>query len=139
MQWFLSLGLSQGEIAKAVASFPKVLGCSLEKKLKPTAAWFQGLGPSKCQLAKIICSFPPIPSYSISKNLRFKLLLSQDAFGTFGAAEQITRQPRLLVYSCYERLSKRLQVLSEQNETMKLPQVMGMTDGQFHARFRKES
>ncbi|CAJ1445531.1 unnamed protein product, partial [Effrenium voratum] len=48
------VGLSKAQIAKAVASFPSLLGYSIEDNLKPTVRWFAELGLNKAQIAKAV-------------------------------------------------------------------------------------
>ena len=133
-RWLLSLGLTQVELAKVIATFPKALSCSVEKNLKLKVQWLLGLGLSKLEVAKVIASFPAIFSYSINQNLKQKVAILQKVFGVCGAAQAIARRPIILGYS-HQRLTTRLRVLSEQNETMKLIAAVEMTEDRFRSRF----
>ena len=44
LKWFLDLGLTKSQFAKAVASCPKILDYSIEQNLKPTVQYFWTLG-----------------------------------------------------------------------------------------------
>ena len=68
--FLLDLGLSKSQVAKAVAVFPQILGCSIEQNLKPTAKWLLDLGLSKCQVTKAIAKWPHILGLSIEQNLK---------------------------------------------------------------------
>ena len=63
-------GLTQGQVAKAVATFPQILGLSIEQNLKPTVHWFLDLGLTKSQFAKVVATFPRILGCSIEQNLK---------------------------------------------------------------------
>ena len=49
-RWFRELGLSDTQVAKPVAGFPRLLGySSVDNNLKPTVRWFRELGLSDMQ------------------------------------------------------------------------------------------
>ena len=54
------VGLNTGQVAKMIATFPPVLGLSIEANLKPTVDWIKGLGLSQSQVAKMIATFPSV-------------------------------------------------------------------------------
>ena len=132
--WLFSLGLTRVEVAKVIATCPKVFSCSVEKNLKLKVQWLLGLGLSQPEVAKVIVSFPAVFSYSINKNLRHKVAVLQEVFGELAAVAAISRRPIILGYS-QQRLTTRLRVLSEQNETMKLITAVEMTEDRFRKRF----
>ena len=63
-------GLTQGQVAKAVATSPQIFGLSIQQNLKPTVQWFLDLGLTKSQFAKVVATFPEVLGYSIEKNLK---------------------------------------------------------------------
>ncbi|CAE7709645.1 MTERF4, partial [Symbiodinium pilosum] len=65
-----SLCMTRHDVAKVVASFPPVLGYSVEANLKPTVEWIKGLGLSQSQVAKVIATSPPVLGLSIEANLK---------------------------------------------------------------------
>ena len=68
--WLTALGLSKMQVAKAVATFPPILGYSIEQNLKPTVEWLKDLGLSKMQVAKAVATSPQILGLSIEQNLK---------------------------------------------------------------------
>ena len=48
------LGLSDSEVAKAVVRFPQLLGLSIGENLQPTVDWLQGLGLRGSEVAKAV-------------------------------------------------------------------------------------
>ena len=62
--------LTPVQVAKSIASFPSVLGSSIEANLKPKVEWMKGLGLSQTQVAKAITTFPPVLGLSIEQNLK---------------------------------------------------------------------
>ena len=70
IHWLLCLGLTKGQVAKAVAGFPQLLGYSIEQNLQPTEQWLLTLGLTKGQVAKAIAGFPPLLGCSIEQNLQ---------------------------------------------------------------------
>ena len=53
-----------------IATFPHVLGYSIEANLKPTVKWIKGLGLGQSQVAKVILRRPQVLGYSIEANLK---------------------------------------------------------------------
>ena len=70
LQWLSQLGLSKNEVAKVVATWPRILGYSIEKKLKPTVQWLLNFGLGTTQVAKAVACNPRIVGYSIENSLR---------------------------------------------------------------------
>ena len=64
------VGLNTGQVAKMIATFPSVLGLSIEANLKPTVEWIKGLGLSQSQVAKVILQRPQVLGLSIEANLK---------------------------------------------------------------------
>ena len=62
--------LSAEQVAKMIATSPKVLGLSIEANLKPTVEWIKGLGLSQSQVAKMIAMSPQMLGLSIEANLK---------------------------------------------------------------------
>ncbi|CAE7315404.1 MTERF4, partial [Symbiodinium sp. CCMP2456] len=62
--------LTTVQVAKSIARFPSVLGCSIEANLKPKVQWIKGLGLSQSQVVKVIARFPALLGYSIEANLK---------------------------------------------------------------------
>ena len=70
LQWLSDFGLTQGQVAKALYTFPPILGCSIEQNLKPTVQWFLDFGLTKKQVAKAVVTCPQILGCSIEQNLK---------------------------------------------------------------------
>ena len=70
VQWFLELGLKQGQLVRLIVSFPRIFCLSLEKDLKPRVQWFLDLGMNKQQVARAISRCPRLLSYSFEENLK---------------------------------------------------------------------
>ena len=133
MQWFLDLGLTKSQFVKAVATFPQILGYSLDQTLKPTVQWLLDLGLTKSQVAKAVATFPQILGYSIDANLKRKVKLLQSFLSPRGVVELIAQCPRIFSYS-QQRLEDCLHVLSEQG-SLGLTGAMTLTKEAFHKRF----
>ena len=133
MQWLLDLGLTRNETGRVVAAFPSVVSLSIEQNLKPKVQWLIGLGLKQDQVVKVISTFPAILGCSISQNLEPKKVLLQKVYRTDALAEEVRKMPQLLSYS-YQRLSSRLKILVERNETQKLGFAMKMTKDCFRAK-----
>ena len=51
--WLTALGLSKMQVAKAVAAFPQILGCSVQQNLKPTVEWLkESWDLARCKLQR---------------------------------------------------------------------------------------
>ena len=136
VQWLVDLGLNKAQVAKAVAAYPAVLGCSLEQNLKPTAQWLLHVGLSQSQVAAAVASFPSFLGLSIDKSLKPKYCLLLAAFGPTKAGQLIARNPRILSYS-HQRLTERLSVLAELNQTEKLTSALCLPTPAFEKRFSR--
>ena len=117
-----------------MATCPAIVGCSIEQNLKPTVQWLFDVGLSQQQIAKAVATYPAMLSYSIQKNCMPKYILLAGAFGPDYSAQMIARFPPILGYS-HNRLTWRLSVLAERNETRKLASAMALTPDAFHKRF----
>ena len=135
--WFLEVGLSKIQIAKTIVAEPSILGYSLDN-LKGKVQWLVDLGLTKDQAVKVIVRRPRLFTLSVDKNLEPKRVLLQKVFGTGGAAEEVRKFPELLKFS-YERLSSRLKVLVELNETWRLGNAMQMSEDRFSQVFAQRT
>ena len=135
--WFLEVGLSKIQIAKTIVAEPSILGYSLDN-LKGTVQWLVDLGLTQDQAVKVIVRCPRLFKYTVDTNLEPKRVLLQKVFGTGGAAEEVRKFPDLLTYS-YQRLSSRLKVLVELNETQKLRNAMQMSEDRFSQGFAERT
>ena len=112
IHWLTCLGLTKGQVAKAVAAFPPLLGCSIEQNLQPTVQWLLTLGLTKGQVAKAVAGFPHLLGYSIEKKIQHTVqwLLSMGL--TKGqVAKAVAGFPQLLGYSVEQNLQPTMQWL----------------------------
>eukprot|EP00439_Symbiodinium_sp_Y106_P068994 s3089_g11.t2 len=128
------VGLDTGQVAKMIATFPSVLGLSIEANLKPTVDWIKGLGLSQLQVAKMIATFPSVLGLSIEANMKPTvewikgLGLSQSQ-----VAKVIAKFPQLLGCSIEENLKPTVEWIKglglSQSQVAKViakfPQVLG--------------
>ena len=106
LQWLLDLGLTKGQVAKAVARYPRILGYSIERNLNPTVHWFLDLGLTKGQVAKALATHPPILGYSIERNLNPTVHWFLDLGLTKGqVAKALATHPPILGYSIERNLN----------------------------------
>ena len=139
VQWLKDLGLNRIQITKMIVGKPRVLGYSLEDNLKRKVQWLMDLGMARDQVANAMVLFPPLLGLRVDTNLDPKRVLLQKVFGAEGTAEELSKMPQILGYS-YHRLSSRLKVLVERNETQKLSQTISMSEDRFRAKsLRKEA
>ena len=134
IEWLLDTGLTQAQVGKVIASSPQTLCLRIDQNLKPKVQWLLDIGLSKGQVAKAISTCPSILGLSIEKNLKPKQALLEAALEASDAANMISRCPQIFSYS-YQRLSSRLRVLVERNETHKLVGAMSYTEESFQKRF----
>ena len=73
IQWLLSLGLKQAQVAKAITTFPNLLRLSVERNLKPKVRWLLDVGLNHGQVGKAIATFSPLLGLSIEENLKLTL------------------------------------------------------------------
>ena len=112
VQWLLDLGLNQAQVAKAIATFPQILGLSIEGNLKPTAQWLLELGLKQAQVAKAIAKFPPILGYSVEGNLKPTVQWLLDlGLNQAQVAKAIASSPPILGYSIERNLKPTVQWL----------------------------
>ena len=133
-QWLLDLGLSKSQVAKAVATKPHILGYSIEQNLKLKVRWLLDLGLSNSEVAVVVASFSSFLGLSIDKSLKPKYSLLLAVFGPTEAGQLIAKCPRILSYS-HQRLSERLSVLAELNQTEKLTSALCLPTPAFEKRF----
>ena len=136
-QWLLNFGLSQDQVVKVIVICPQILSCNIEQNLKPTVQWLLAIGLSKEQVVKAIATLPQILGLSIEQNLKPKYALLAAAMEASDVEDMISRFPQIFSYS-YQRLSSRLRVLLERNETHKLAKAMSYTEDGFKQRFDQE-
>ena len=134
VQWLLDTGLSKYQLAKVVATYTWTLGAGIKKNLQPVRRWLLDLGLSKVQVVDAVSAFPPILGYRMEQNLKPKHALLKRVMSGSEAATLIGSYPRTLSYS-YNRLAKRLRVLSARNEIRLLPHAMAYTETYFAKRF----
>ena len=134
VKWLLNLGLSRSQVAKAVASKPNILGYSTEQNLKLKVRWLLDLGLCNSEVAVVVASFPQFFGLSIDNSLKPKYSLLLAAFGPTEAGELIAKCPRILSYS-QQRLTERLGVLTELNQTQKLTSALCLPTPAFEKRF----
>eukprot|EP00435_Cladocopium_sp_Y103_P051592 s434_g16.t1 len=134
VNWFGDLGLTKSQIAKAVACHPAILWLSIEQNLQPTVQWFLDLGLSKTDIAKGVASCPRILGFSISRNFSHKVSMLHTFFSPEFATAVIRKNPRILGYSSH-RLSSRLSILAERNETHRILYAIKLTEAGFQRRF----
>ena len=112
MQWLLDLGLTKSQVAKAVATSPQILGCSLEQNLKPTVQWLLDLGLTKSQVAKAVADHPPILWLSMEQNLQPTVQWFLDlGLSNTDIAKGVASYPRMLGLSVSENLRHKVSML----------------------------
>ena len=112
LQWLSQLGLSKSQVAKAVAAFPKFLGCRIEQNLKPTVQWLLDLGLSKTQVAKAVATHPAILGCSIEENLKPTVQWLLDlGLSKAQIAKVVATNPATLAYSIELNLKPTVQWL----------------------------
>ena len=112
LQWLLKLGLSKAQVAKVVATFPRILGYSIEQNLKPTAQWLLDLGLSTAQVAKVVATFPQILGCSIEHNLKPTVQWLLDlGLSKTQVAKVVATFPQTLGYSIEQNLKPTVQWL----------------------------
>ena len=134
VQWLLDLGLTKSQVAKAVDHYPPILWLSIEQNLQPTVRWFLDLGLSKIDIAKMVASSPRMLGFSVSGNLSHKVSMLHTFFSPELTTALIRRWPQILGYSS-RRLSKRLSILSERNETHRILYAITLSEAAFQRRF----
>ena len=134
VQWFLDLGLTKSQVAKAVACHPPVLWLSIEQNLQPTVQWFLDLGLSKIDVAKVVASSPRTLGFSIQGNLSHKVSMLNTFFSPEFTTALIRKSPQILGYR-FHRLSSRLSILAERNETHRILYALALPDAVFQRRF----
>ena len=134
VQWLLDLGLTKSQVAKAVDHYPPILWLSIEQNLQPTVRWFLYLGLSKIDIAKMVASSPRMLGFSVSGNFSHKVSMLHTFFSPEFATALIRKSPQILGYSS-QRLSKRLSILSERNETYRILYAITLSEASFQRRF----
>ena len=112
IHWLMDLGLTKGKVAKAIATFPPILGYSIDQNLKPTVQWLLDLELTKSQVAKAIATCPPILGCSIDQNLKPTVRwLSDTGLTRSQVAKAIATFPQILSYSIDQNLKPTVQWL----------------------------
>ena len=112
LRWLLNFGLTNGQAAKAVATFPPILGLSLEQNLNPTVQWFLELGLSKSQVAKAVATNPQILGLSLEQNLKPTMQWFSDLGLTKSqCVKAVCTFPPILWYSIEKNLKPTVQWL----------------------------
>ena len=94
------VGLNTWQVAKMIATFPPLLGYSIEANLKPTVGWIKGLGLSQWQVARVIATFPQVLGLSIDANLKPTVeWIKGLGLGQSQVAKVIVQRPHVLGYS----------------------------------------
>ena len=136
LQWLLSLGLAKSQVAKALASHPNMLRCSLEQNLKCKAQWLLDMGLTKDQVAKAVGTHPAILSLSIDQNLKPTVQWFLDLGLTRSqVAKAVATSPQILCYSIEQNLNPTMQWLSDfgltKSQVAKAvathPQILGLS------------
>ena len=111
-RWIVDLGMTESQVAKAVASHPPVLGLSIEQNLKPTVKWLLNLGMTESQVAKAVASQPRILGYSVQQNLQPTVQWLLDLGMTESqVAKAVASHPGILGYSVQQNLQPTVQWL----------------------------
>ena len=106
LQWLLDLGLTKGQVAKALATHPPILGYSIERNLNPTIHWFLELGLTQSQVVKAVATYPSILGLSIEQNLNPTIHWFLDLGLTRGqVAKAVATHPPILGYSIERNLN----------------------------------
>ena len=114
LQLFLDLGLTKRQVAKAVATYPRILGHNVEQNLKPTVQWFSDIGLAKTQVAKAVARQPQILGLSIEQNLKPTVqLLSDMGLANTQVVKAVATYPRILGLSIQQNLKPTVQWFSD--------------------------
>eukprot|EP00439_Symbiodinium_sp_Y106_P046952 s442_g6.t1 len=112
VEWLHEVGLSKAQVSKAIATYPALLGCSIETNLKPTVEWLHEVGLSKAQVSKAIATFPKLLCYSIAANLKPTVKwLHEVGLSEAEVSTVLASHPRVLGYSIEKNLSPKLSLL----------------------------
>ncbi len=80
------VGVPESRIPDLVERCPKLLGCSINKNLRPTVLFFQQeLKLDKDKMSSIVTKYPTLLGLSIDNNLRPKVLSLQSRKYTYAA------------------------------------------------------
>eukprot|EP00435_Cladocopium_sp_Y103_P034479 s143_g8.t3 len=130
----LDLGLNKAQVAKMISGFPQVLGCSIEKNLKPTVQWMLDLGLNKAQVSKVILVFPALLGYSLEKNMKVKWELLRCFLSKDSTLELVAAFPPIFGYKL-DRLRSRIECLDDEGKIRKLASAMSLSQADFDRRF----
>ena len=114
LRWFLHVGFSKSQVAKAVARCPQLLRLSIEQNLEPTMMWFIDLGLTKGQFAKAVADHPHILGLSLDQNLERKVHWFEGLGLTkIQIVKTVVRCPWLLSFSIEQNLELKVRCLSD--------------------------
>ena len=92
VQWFLDLGLTQSQVAKAVATFPHILGCNVEQNLSPKMLVLNQFYSAKCA-TEMVAKWPQLLAYGNHRlTTRLKILAEQDKIDKLISAMTLTEE-----------------------------------------------
>lgn len=121
-------GVSERNIAKAIALGPELLGCSIVNKLEINLKYLLSLGIRHRQLGEMIADFPMLLRYNIDL-LRPKYKYLRRTM--VRPLQDLIEFPRFFSYSLDDRIIPRHKVLVENRINFKLRYMLASTDEEF--------
>lgn len=121
-------GVSERNIAKAIALGPELLGCSIVNKLEINLKYLLSLGIRHRQLGEMIADFPVLLRYNIDL-LRPKYKYLRRTM--VRPLQDLIEFPRFFSYSLDDRIIPRHKVLVENRINFKLRYMLASTDEEF--------
>lgn len=121
-------GVSERNIAKAIAMGPELLGCSIVNKLEINLKYLLSLGIRHRQLGEMIADFPVLLRYNIDL-LRPKYKYLRRTM--VRPLQDLIEFPRFFSYSLDDRIIPRHKVLVENRINFKLRYMLASTDEEF--------
>ena len=134
LHFLLDLGLSMGQVAKALGKCPRLLSYRIDQNLKPTVECLIDLGLTRSEVAKTVASFPAVLFLSIEQNLKPTMQWLLDlGLKKSEAAKAIAIFPQLLALSIDQNLKPTVQCFFDlgltKSEVAKavaaFPQILG--------------
>lgn len=121
-------GVSERNIAKAIALGPELLGCSIVNKLEINLKYLLSLGIRHRQLGEMVADFPVLLRYNIDL-LRPKYKYLRRTM--VRPLQDLIEFPRFFSYSLDDRIIPRHKVLVENRINFKLRYMLASTDEEF--------
>lgn len=121
-------GVSERNIAKAIALGPELLGCSIVNKLEINLKYLLSLGIRHRQLGEMIADFPMLLRYNIDL-LRPKYKYLRRTM--VRPLQDLIEFPRFFSYSLDDRIIPRHKVLVENRINFKLRYMLASTEEEF--------